>query len=60
MEGAKKKFNIRGSYTVLVLSIHAKKGTHKSRGTLPVNRNTLLTVHYGDIWQGTVVLFLSP
>ncbi len=44
----KKLKTVRGSYTDLDLSIHAKKGPEKSRATLPLNSQlhiNALSVH---------------
>jgi hypothetical protein len=41
----KKLKTVRGSYTDLDLSIHAKKGPEKSRATLPLNNPLLLLGH---------------
>ncbi len=60
----KKLKTVRGSYTDLDLSIHAKKGPKKSRDTLPLKYNFLMLVRTADkffsLLQRKMDGFFSP
>jgi hypothetical protein len=53
----KKLKTIRGSYTDLDLSIHAKKGPKKSRETLPLSDDRYIIAYFLFTWSKILLFF---